>query len=256
MESLLLFRRALSSPTMCRFIPALPVPDFSLALSASELLLQSGDSWQGAVAVTATPINGFAAPILWSTSQVLDGVQETSTTTTALSVGWAFSAPAPPQQGSTQQIVLTATSGTIAHSVTLTLTAEPPPAPAPDFTLTVSGPSATAPGGFGVQVTPINGFVGTILLSIETNLPTAGFDLVLGYTNGPVSCSSYDPIDCFAPGGWNLVTYPGQVYGVNIVSNGQTPIPGTYTATVGAGSTAFMGPEHSAVVVITVPDTQ
>jgi hypothetical protein len=29
MESLLLFRRALSSPTMCRFIPALSVPGFS-----------------------------------------------------------------------------------------------------------------------------------------------------------------------------------------------------------------------------------
>jgi hypothetical protein len=28
MESLLLFRRALSSPTMCRFIPALSVPGF------------------------------------------------------------------------------------------------------------------------------------------------------------------------------------------------------------------------------------
>jgi hypothetical protein len=27
MESLLLFRRALSSPTMCRFIPALSVPN-------------------------------------------------------------------------------------------------------------------------------------------------------------------------------------------------------------------------------------
>jgi hypothetical protein len=27
MESLLLFRRALSSPTMCRFIPALSVPE-------------------------------------------------------------------------------------------------------------------------------------------------------------------------------------------------------------------------------------
>jgi hypothetical protein len=29
MESLLLFRRALSSPTMCRFIPALSVPKLS-----------------------------------------------------------------------------------------------------------------------------------------------------------------------------------------------------------------------------------
>src|SRR5580704_13202014 len=29
MESLLLFRRALSSPTMCRFIPALPVPSIA-----------------------------------------------------------------------------------------------------------------------------------------------------------------------------------------------------------------------------------
>ena len=31
MESLLLFRRALSSPTMCRFIPALSVPSSTTA---------------------------------------------------------------------------------------------------------------------------------------------------------------------------------------------------------------------------------
>ena len=36
MESLLLFRRALSSPTMCRFIPALSVPSISVP-SISEI---------------------------------------------------------------------------------------------------------------------------------------------------------------------------------------------------------------------------
>ena len=44
MESLLLFRRALSSPTMCRFIPALSVTGFS----ARELLAPLGPGSSGA----------------------------------------------------------------------------------------------------------------------------------------------------------------------------------------------------------------
>ncbi len=41
MESLLLFRRALSSPTMCRFIPALSVPELSRVISPSPSYLPS-----------------------------------------------------------------------------------------------------------------------------------------------------------------------------------------------------------------------
>ena len=37
MESLLLFRRALASPTMCRFIPALSVPGFPSAATLLSL---------------------------------------------------------------------------------------------------------------------------------------------------------------------------------------------------------------------------
>jgi hypothetical protein len=59
MESLLLFRRALSSPTMCRFIPALSVPErfpkgFPKGLSSgsqmTDQLLQSVQSRYAAVA--------------------------------------------------------------------------------------------------------------------------------------------------------------------------------------------------------------
>ena len=38
MESLLLFRRALASPTMCRFIPALSVPSMPASLQCLVLL--------------------------------------------------------------------------------------------------------------------------------------------------------------------------------------------------------------------------
>ena len=47
MESLLLFRRALSSPTMCRFIPALSVTWFVTALSVTrfETAADFYESW-------------------------------------------------------------------------------------------------------------------------------------------------------------------------------------------------------------------
>jgi hypothetical protein len=41
MESLLLFRRALSSPTMCRFIPALSVPEKGVRLADHVLLFDN-----------------------------------------------------------------------------------------------------------------------------------------------------------------------------------------------------------------------
>ena len=45
MESLLLFRRALSSPTMCRFIPALSVPSLVLG--------PPGPSWSRSLTLVA-----------------------------------------------------------------------------------------------------------------------------------------------------------------------------------------------------------
>src|ERR1700689_2241461 len=71
MDSLLLFRRALSSPTMCRFIPALSVPvspvpvsPFPVSpvcgLTVNELIQLTQDLW-----VFATGFNGLckASPI-------------------------------------------------------------------------------------------------------------------------------------------------------------------------------------------------
>ena len=46
MESLLLFRRALSSPTMCRFIPALSVTRFLALLPIGRLDRQRLRGWR------------------------------------------------------------------------------------------------------------------------------------------------------------------------------------------------------------------
>ncbi len=60
MESLLLFRRALSSPTMCRFIPALSVTRF-LSLGSVMLDYARGASSYAAVTSLAEAEVGLAA---------------------------------------------------------------------------------------------------------------------------------------------------------------------------------------------------
>ena len=53
MESLFLFRRALSSPTMCRFIPALSVPELEKTYDAGRTLKRAGR------------LKGLSRPLMW-----------------------------------------------------------------------------------------------------------------------------------------------------------------------------------------------
>jgi hypothetical protein len=58
MESLLLFRRALSSPTMCRFIPALSVP--SMPLQCPQFGIMAADDFNTVLLLTGNGA-GFAS---------------------------------------------------------------------------------------------------------------------------------------------------------------------------------------------------
>jgi hypothetical protein len=94
----------------------------------------------------------------WSTNPATSpGYSSTLTVSTSASTPTGSSA-----------LTITGTSGTLTHSTSVTLVVQ---APAPDFTLSAAPTSQTVPRGastsYTVSVKPVNGFTGSVSLSVS-----------------------------------------------------------------------------------------
>ena len=146
-----------------------PTPDFSLsATPISQTVVQgNGTSYT----VNLAPSGGFSGTVSFSVSGLPSGASDsfnptsvTGSGSTTLTVTTSANTPA-----GSYPLTITGTSGSLTHTTSVTLVVNP--APAPDFTISATPSSRTVTAGAGTTytatVTAVNGFAGTVTLSLS-----------------------------------------------------------------------------------------
>jgi hypothetical protein len=212
-----------------------PPPDFSLTVAPATVGLQAGGSVQS-FTVSATGLHGFMSPIAVALTGLPNGL--------AAMPGTFMLTPGTPQQislnasstaaaGNTNLIV-SATSGSLAHSATVTVTVQPP---SPDFSLSLSPASISLPiGGAAQQVNitanAVGAFSSPVNLSI-TGLPT-------GVTASPAS----------------LTLTPGGAQTISFQASGSATAGSATVTLQGVSGTLTHSATFSLIVAAPAPDFQ
>ena len=173
-----------------------PQPTFTLAITPAALAVKAGAS--GQFSVTASPSNGFTAPVTVAVTGLPAGVTAspaslTLTPGTPATVSLAATATA--AAGATT-VTLTGTSGSLTQTATLALTVSA----SPTYTVNLTEPSTTlTAGGAGLpvtfQVVPSGGFSGTVAVTLSglpagvTAAPGTTFNISPG-TNATVTLTA------------------------------------------------------------------
>ncbi len=148
-----------------------PSANFSLSAAPSSVTIVQGAAG-GTSTITVTPAGGFTGSVTLSASGLPTGVTAAfgtnpATTTSVLTL----TASATATTGAAT-VTITGVSGALTHTTTISLTVN---TPAPDFSLSSSVSSLTifrlVPGEATITVHPINGFTGSVNLSVS-NLPS------------------------------------------------------------------------------------
>ena len=150
-------------------VTAPPVGDFSITASPASQTVTAGSSTSYTATVTGS--GGFSGVVTFSASGLPSGAgasfNPTSVTgsgSSTMTVTTSTSTPA-----GTYTLTITGTSGSLVHSTMVTLVVNP--APNPDFSITDSPTSITVNRGTTgtsmVTVTGVNGFAGTVNLSVS-----------------------------------------------------------------------------------------
>jgi hypothetical protein len=145
-----------------------PRPTFTVAPAPASLRVAPGASTSTTVAIT--PLYGFSGAVVLSATGLPPGVTATfgPITGSKSTVTFAASNSAP---SGTWPIAIAGVSGSLTNKAILTLTVEGPP----NFALSVSPSSLSLSqgsiGNSAIKLTPLNGFTGTVALSIS-GLPT------------------------------------------------------------------------------------
>lgn len=202
-------------------------PDFTVAASPAQATTVPGGTVKYTVAVSG--VHGFAGDVALTLGG-LSGAPATWTITPAVIAGGAGSAQvavttAPTIGAGTYPLTLTGTSGGLTRTAVVLLVVTPPP----DFGLAVTPTSASvvagSSAGYTIGVTGLNGFTGTVGLSLS-GLPAS------------VGTASFSPSVIVGSGSATL----------SIATSKSAP-PGTYalTATGTSGSTS-----HSTGITLVV----
>ncbi len=210
-------------------------PDFSISATPANLTLAAGGASQS-FTIQAAGVNGFTGPIAVALTGLPGGVAAmpatfmlTPGTPQQISLNAASTAAA----GNTNLIV-SATSGSLAHSATVTVTVQ---TPTPDFNLTVNPASISLPiGGAAQQVSITANGVGAF--SSPVNLSITG--LPAGVSASPASLT-------LTPGGAQTISFEA--------SNSATT--GSATVTLqGISGTLTHSATLSLIVAAPAPDFQ
>jgi len=204
-----------------------PSPDYSLTANPASQTVTQGNSANYTVSVS--PLNGFTGSVSFSTGGLPLGVTASfnptaSTSSTTLTLTTASSTPP-----GTYTITVNGLSGALNHTLSLTLVvnAAPPPV-AGDFSIAASPPTLTVSrgsnGSYTITVTALNGFTGSVSLSVS-GLP--------GRLN-----ARFSPSTIAGSGAATLLVSP----------NKKVP-PGTYPVTI-TGTSGSLA--HSANVSLTI----
>jgi len=201
----------------------------SFTISASPSSLTVADGGQGMSTITTTATNGFNSSIALTASGMPTGVSVSFNPSTIPAPGTGTSTMTITVSSSTTPgtypITVTGNGGGVQQSTTVTLTVT---AGAPDFTITASPTSETvhrgSPATYTVTLTPVNGFNGTVNLSLS-------------------GCPRYSTCS-FNP---SSLTPPGN--SILTVSTNSRSRLGTYTLTITGASGSL---RHSTSVSLTV----
>ena len=207
--------------------PTLPSqPDFTISASPSSRSVAQGG--QTTYTVTTGALGGFGSAVALRVTGLPSGVTASFNPTSITGSGSStltLTASAGASTG-TVTLTITGTSGALAHSATPSLTVTGA-GPAPDFSVAVAPASRSTTRGssatYGVTVSPLNGFTGTVTLS-ASGLPTG-----VTATLKPTSLTS----------GNSAFT----------VTIGQRTVRGTYTVTVKGTSGSL---SHTASVTLVI----
>jgi hypothetical protein len=221
-----------------------PPPDFTMSANPSSLAIQAGTSATSIISVTS--INGFAGtaslatntgPLVicppacstWSVSPSSVTLTPGGTATAILTIKVSSFGGG----GSGFTVIVFGTSGSLSHSVSVVFTVIPPPPPT--FSITANPSSISVrqgqTGSSALNVTSLNGFNGTVTLSMSIQ------PLI---KKGPAISLSTTTIN-LAPGGTATLT-------LGIATNGATQL-GTYTVTVTAASGSLI---QTVTVTVTI----
>jgi hypothetical protein len=147
-------------------------PDYSVSATPASRTVTQGQPTS--YDVTVTPTGGFAGAVTLDLSGLPSGAAGTfnpnpATSTSTLSVTTIGTTPP-----GTYPLTITGTSGALTHQTSVTLVVQAS-APAPDFVLGALPASRTITRGssttYAVSITPVNGFNGSVSLSVVSGLP-------------------------------------------------------------------------------------
>jgi cellulose 1,4-beta-cellobiosidase len=140
--------------------------DFSLSAAPTSLTVNRGAT--ASSSITVTPIGGFAGSVTLSGSGLPAGVTATFNPNPATGASsLTFTASATAATG-TANVLVTGTSGALSHSTAIALTVAV--TAQPDFSLSATNATVTQGGtsNSAVIITPVNGFTGSVTLSVGT----------------------------------------------------------------------------------------
>lgn len=146
-----------------------PNPDFTISASPASQTVNAGSGTT--YTVTLSALNGFSGVVNLTATGLPTGATATFSPTSITGSGTSTVTvtTAAGSAASSSTFTMTGTSGALVHSTTATLNVV-----APDFSVSVSpGTTSVAPSGtatFTVTVAPLNGFTGSVNLSV-TGLP-------------------------------------------------------------------------------------
>ena len=169
-------------------------PDFSIQASPSTLAFTT--STVGSTSVTVSAIGSFTESVRMTVPA--SNPQGLSTSCpTAITLGTSFTCTFTSSSNGSYTQVLSATNGTLTHSVSLSITVGP--LTSPDFSIQTSTSTmsliATSNSPVPVTISPLNGFAATISLTVITNSTALSCSLshsrlTGGSGSSSLSCSS------------------------------------------------------------------
>ncbi len=208
----------LGSPITTNFAPQTG-PDFSISASPNPVVINTGITGNiGTATITVTSLNGYTGTVTLSAAQStlttnFDNTQITNSGTSTLTI----TVPSATAAGN-YPVTITGTDGTKTHTTTLTVQVINP-----DYTISTTPTALSINSGSSgtstVNVTPLNGYSGTVQLSY---LATGG--LTAGFNPASISTSGASTVTVTVPSGTATGTYTVTVTGTDGTNTHSTPI--------------------------------
>ena len=181
------------------------IQDFLLTASPTNVPVNVGQS--GNSTVTVTGINGFNANVSLSAINSPSTGLSCALAPTSITRSGTSTLTCTPSTSGTFTVTVTGTDGSLSHSTTITYSV-----PMPDFSVSASSTSVTVTaattGGSTITVAPVNGFTGTVTLTLSVS-PSTGLACSISPASITLGSSQSSTLSCAGSAGAYNVTVTG-----------------------------------------------